>query len=203
MTSHHLRQLRDLLQFTVVSEGGPLGKLAGLLFDPADWTIRNVIVAERGNDREPIRVPVRFFRSIVDERRELCFDVAGEVLLSHGDQQIGGLSHSALIDAASVLGRSVAGCDDVAGSIDDLIVNIDVWQLRYLVVRTDAGRVLTDVEWCSSFDGDSPCLMLDLPAEAVTGAPPYKGLDELCIGYEELLYRHYTSRKHAGDGGVA
>ncbi|MGD8978043.1 MAG: hypothetical protein PVG91_10600, partial [Gammaproteobacteria bacterium] len=162
MTSHHLRQLRDLLQFTVITEGGPLGKLAGLLFDPADWKIRNVIVAERGNDREPVRVPVRFFRSIDDERRELFFDVAGEVLLSHGDHQISGPSHSPPIDAASVLGRSIAGCDDVAGSIDDLLVNIDVWQLRYLVVRTDSGRVLTDVEWCSSFDGDSRCLRLDL-----------------------------------------
>lgn len=203
MTRHHLRQLRDLLHFTVVSEGGPLGKLAGLIFDPADWTIRNVIVAERGNDREPIRVPVRFFRSIVDERRELCFDVAGEVLLSHGDHQIGGPPQSPAIDAADLPGRSVAGCDDVAGSVDDLIVNVEVWQLRYLVVRTDAGRVLTDVEWCSSFDGDSPCLVLDLPAAAVTGAPLYEGLDKLCIGYEELLYRHYTSRKNAGDGGVA
>ncbi len=203
MTSHHLRQLQDLLRFTVVSEDGPLGKLAGLVFDPADWQIRHAVVAAQGTNREPVLVPIRFFRSIADKRKELHFDIAGEVLLSPGGLRGGRLAQPPLADAANMLGWLVAGRDEPAGRIDDIVVNIDIWRLRYLVVRTDAGRVLTDAEWCSSFRGSGPCVTLDLQAAAVTGAPPYQGLDELSIGDEEVLYRHYTSRKYAGDGGVA
>ena len=203
MTSHHLRQLRDLLRFSVVSEDGPLGRLTGLVLDPADWKIRHAVVADEGADGESVMVPVRFFRSIADKRGELHFDIAGEVLLSPGGLRGGGLAQPPLVDAMNVLGRKVAGCDEAAGLIEDLIVNIDSWQLRYLVIQTVTGRVLTDVEWCASFGGEGPGVSLDLPAAAVTAAPPYHGLDELSIGDEEVLYRHYTSRKYATEANAA
>jgi hypothetical protein len=198
MISHQLRQLRDLLGYSVMSGDKPLGKLTGLAFDPADWAIRAAVVDDPVTSRDLVQIPIGLFRALADERRELCFDYAGEAVLPAG-----GPGHSVPAEAAALLGRQVAGGGQVAGSIDDLIVNIDSWQLRYLVVRTGTGRVLTDIEWCSSLGEDGQCLSLDLPAAAVTGAPPFEGLDRLCIGHEEALYRHYTSRKYAGDSEVA
>jgi hypothetical protein len=37
----------------------------------------------------------------------------------------------------------------------------------------------------------------------VATAPGYRSLDELCIGYEEALYRHYTQRGYVSNDSVA
>ncbi len=82
-------------------------------------------------------------------------------------------------------------------------MNVDVRRLRYLVIETGSRCVLTDIEWCSSFDDCKGRPIVDLPAEAITTAPPYQALEELCSGYEEALYRHYTSRAYMIESGVA
>ncbi len=202
MTSHHLRHLKDLLHRTVSSEDGALGRLAGIAFDSVAWKVDHVIVSDPQQSREPLIVPVQFFRSIDDERRQLHFDVAGKVLLSAGSYGSGNVEGLPLFDAAGLLGRTLYGRDEPAGKIHDLLVNVDSWKLRYLVVQTGAGQVLTDVEWCSALDRDGR-LTIDLPAAAVAAAPPYPGLEALSSGYEEMLYRHYTSRKYATDGSRA
>ena len=108
-----------------------------------------------------------------------------------------------IMDAAALLGRSVEGCDDVAGTVENLLVNVSAWQIRYLVIRANEQLALTDIEWCSSCGGDSGPLRIDRPAAAVASAPPYQDLSELCSGYEEALYRHYTSRAFDTQGDAA
>ena len=188
------------LQATLISVAVQIGTVSSVgAFDPADWAIRSAVVANHLTLRESIQVPIGLFRALADEREELYFDDACDAVLPAD-----GPGQTLLADAADLLGRSVAGGgDQVAGSIDDLLVNIDLWKLRYLVVSTGPGRVLTDIEWCASVGGEGQCLSIDLPAAAVTGAPPFEGLDRLCIGYEEELYRHYTSRKYVSDGELA
>ena len=202
MLSHRLRKLTDLLHFTIASEEGPLGTLAGIAFDPDAWSVEHVVAADPAEARESLIVPVRFFHAIDDKSRELRFSTDSGVLLSASGYRTGRVSGSPLFDAASLLGRTLHGCDRAVGEVQDMLVNIDSWKLRYLVVQTGGHRVLTDVEWCSSVDGGRGRVVVDLPAAAILEAPPYPGLEQLSSGHEEALYRHYTRRRYATNSGT-
>ena len=57
------------------------------------------------------------------------------------------LSGSRRFDACTLIGRTVHGRDGPAGRLGDLLINVELWVLRYLVIDTDERRVLTDIEW--------------------------------------------------------
>ncbi len=203
MIKHHLRELRDLIGCEVVHSDSAPGKLAGLVVNPDDWRIASGVVAKSATPQQAIVVPIRLFGALDDEHRTLHLDCSEAALRSAIADSADRLAKDGLVDAAALLGRPVVGCGEAAGTVDNLLVNVSAWQIRYLVIRADTQLVLIDIEWCSSCGGDSDPLRIDRPAAAVASAPPYQDLSELCSGYEEALYRHYTSRAFDTQGDAA
>ena len=197
---HHLREVRDLCSYSIVGAGQTLGSLSGLIFDPQSWDVVYFLITRNGEPGSPITVPIRLFRSLDDTNRALEVGLAEEGLRSTKRYRPEMLERARLVDSSAVIGKTI---DGLAGQIGDLLVNVDAWQLRYLVIETDSRRVLTDIEWCSSCNGGEESARIDLPAEAIATAPPYRALEEMCSGYEESLYRHYTRREYAVDSDVA
>ncbi len=203
MIKHHLRELRGLIGCKVVLGDSAPGELAGLVVNPDDWRIMSGVVAISATPQQAVVIPVRLFGALDDERRTLHLDGSEAALRSSAAYSPDRLAEDGLVDAAALLGRSVEGCDEVAGTVENLLVNVSAWQIRYLVIRANEQLALTDIEWCSSCGGDSGPLRIDRPAAAVASAPPYQDLSELCSGYEEALYRHYTSRAFDTQGDAA
>lgn len=196
MITHHLRKVTDLCAYTVVGAGDPLGMLSGLVFSPDNWHVRHFVIMGESLPRKPVVLPTQLFRAILDDSRKLEVDVSAPALRSAAEYRPAQLAGSNLFDAAGLIGRRLDGSDTSAGKVADLLVNVHVWALRYFLIDTPSGRVPVDVEWCSSLDADQDGISVDLPAQAIATAPPYQGLGEFCSGYEQALYRHYTSRSY-------
>ena len=200
---HHLREVQDICGYSIVGQGQTLGALTGLVFDPQSWDVLHFLITESGTQGKPVGVPVQLFRSLDDVNRTLEVGLTREGLRSAEHYTPDVLARKGLVGTTAVVGKIVDCSDGPAGRIGDLLVNVDVWQLRYLVIEAGSTRVLTDIEWCSSFDDCQAHPVVDLPAEAIITAPPYEALEELCSGFEEALYRHYTSRAYVIESDVA
>lgn len=194
MFSHHLRQIRDLCGYRVTGIGTGTSELSGLVFDAAEWQVRSFVVrlAMSAVD-QVVMIPRACFRNLDDAAGQLALQVRDELPEPARIFRPDALAGTARYDATDLIGRPIEGEDGRAGRVVDFLVNVEFWQLRYFVIATGKRLVLTDVEWASSLASGSDEIRLDLPADAIASAPPYEGLGELCSGYEEALYRHYTS----------
>lgn len=200
---HFLREVAELCNYRVVDSRKPLGSLAGLVFDPKGWHVKQFEISALQSPNKPVFASFQTFRSLDDERRQLEIDLGDKPLSIAAPDPSKTLSAAGLASTGSLIGQTINGRDGPAGMIVDLLVNVDIWQLRYLVIESETGRALTDIEWCVSVGAGEQPPSVDLPAEAIAMAPPYRDLHELCSGYEEALYRHYTSRTYADDDRVA
>lgn len=198
MLRHHLREVQDLCDYRVTGIGAAASKLEGIVFDAGDWRVRSFIVRQDTPAAEPILVPRSCFRAIDDVTRELALEIPDAMAQPLERFRPGSLGDSTSFDAAALIDQPIRGTDTPAGRIADMLVNVNIWQMRYFVIATGAGHVLTDIEWASSLAEGSDEVRLDLPADAVATAPQYPGLAELCSGHEGDLYRHYTRREFIG-----
>ena len=192
MIRHNLRELREISTYSVAGLGTGQASLSGLVFDAADWHLRSFVIEHNMQYPSPVEIPARFFASLDDRRRELGFRIEAEALRSAGKYRPSQPSERNQFDAVALIGRTIEGRDGTAGLISDLLLNVELWLLRYFVIEIAGRRVLTDIEWASSMTESQSGLCLDLPARAVVTAPAYEGLGELSKGDEEELYRHYT-----------
>lgn len=193
---HHLRELGSLQHYRVLDSRGVEGHLRGVVFDPRSWRVGRLVVNADHASAGQFFVPVQAVRLIDDEARRIEVELTERPPLSSQRDLAESLAEAGLGCSHDLIGQEVLGLDAAAGRIADLLVNVDVWQLRYLVIVAGTNTVLTDIEWCVSIGNHNTSPRIDLPAKAVATAPPYHGLDELCIGHEEALYRHYTQRAY-------
>lgn len=200
---HHLREVRDLCSYRIVGTSQALGTLSGLVVDPESWKVAGFLISRRSEPGDPHVIPVQSFRTIDDAQRTLEIGQPGEGLRSAQPGRPDTPASGQPVDTSAIIGRSIDGRDGPAGRIVDLLVNVNVWELRYLVIESESRRVLTDIEWCSSVNEGKKRPRVDLPAVAINTAPPYQALEELCSGYEEALYRHYTNRAYVAESDVA
>ena len=204
MVKHHLRELGDLCSYTVVASGTPLGTLSGLITDSENWAVNDFVVSVKHAPESPVLfLPAESFSAIDDEQKQIDLDISDDLVRAARQNRSTDIAGSKLLDATAIVGQRVYGFDGLAGKVTDLLVNINIGALRYFVIATATQRVLTDIEWCSSYGHGDERLSIDLPRAAIETAPPYESLDELCRGYEEALYRHYTSRAFSIKTGLA
>ncbi len=197
MIRHYLREFRALCEYDVIGVGENPGSLTGLIFDAVDWHVCSFVVRHDTAFPVPVLLETSTFSAIDDDARELRLDVDTEDPATISVFDPDGLADSSLFDAAALIGAEIDAVDGPAGRIDDLLVNVKIWQMRYFIISTDDKRILTDIEWASSLASGTRQPSVDLPRMAISTAPVYERLEELRSGHEEALYRHYTGSVHA------
>ena len=94
-----------------------------------------------------------------------------------------------------VVGYHVLAVDGEIGHVDALLVDDRTWAIRYIVVDTSrwwgTHKVLVSPQWIAEVRWADQSVSIDLSRDAIKGAPPYEGTDELNRQRETRLYEHY------------
>lgn len=114
---------------------------------------------------------------------------------SAGDDPAGGDRDEQLLSARHLIGFYAQAVDGAVGHVEDLIVDLQAWQVRYLEIDTrnwvPGRRVLVAPGWLHAIDRPNRTVALDLSRELVRSSPPYDRKAPLDRSLEENLYRHY------------
>jgi uncharacterized protein YrrD len=98
-----------------------------------------------------------------------------------------------LRSAWSTLGFAIAGPDGEVGAVEDLILDLDGWVIRYLVASTGVwlpgAQVLISPQWLSRIDWAERSVVVDLPRARLEASPTYDRGTVLDRGLEEALHR--------------
>lgn len=219
-----LQGLKALRHANIEAADGPIGTLDRVLIDIDRWAIRYLVVdagswwdqhevlvppqSVRGDgaaDRAlrlsltraqvrnapgamlrgpqlPPPVPVGF-----DDARQAASASAAVLEDVHGDL--------GLADSLDILGTHLHATDGDIGHVEDFLVDMETWSLRYLVVDTSnwwiGKQVLISPDWIDRFDWPGGKLHVGLDRASVKGAPEYDGTTPPGRETEAALFRHH------------
>jgi hypothetical protein len=90
---------------------------------------------------------------------------------------------------------AVNGMTDCIGHFENLIVDIDTWAVRYLVINTadwlSGRKVVASFDWLTDICWDDRSVSVDLTRDQMRAAPQYDPLKSLDRDYESKLYSFY------------
>lgn len=97
-----------------------------------------------------------------------------------------------------VEGYEVQAQDSACGSVQDFLIDVEAWAIRYLVVKTGAwlaGRqVLIAPAWVDRVLWSESEIYADLTCEAIREGPEYDPNERIGRDYEMVLHKHYERR---------
>lgn len=217
-----LRSLKELEQYTVSASDGELGKVVSFLVDDAQWTVPYLSVELAGPEARKVLLSTTSLRpgdlslphlSLDLTRDEIRQSPALELddpvsrhhergLAGHyGYPDTGDGSHDVhLHGVRQVRGFQVRGRDEAIGHVDDLIVDAESWQVRYLVVDTRTWwyghKVLLALAWVGSTDWLEREVQLETSRASIKGGPSWRSSDGLDRSYERRLHDHHGKRPY-------
>jgi PRC-barrel domain len=102
---------------------------------------------------------------------------------------------SHLRSASVIRAYDIRGSDDTIGHIDDLVVDDQTWQVRYLVVATSdwwlGKRVLVAPHWAQRISWEKRTVYLDLSRERIKNSPEWDPNAGVNREYEARIYDYY------------
>ncbi len=94
-----------------------------------------------------------------------------------------------------VTGHHIQANDGEIGHVNDFIIDVESWEIRYLILDTrnwwPGRRVLIAPQWIQRVSWDTMKVFVNLSREAIQGAPEYTEASLLDRDYETNLHRHY------------
>jgi PRC-barrel domain protein len=110
-----------------------------------------------------------------------------------GSQQESGDPH--LRATGEVAGYRVQAHDGEIGHVDDFVVDIHTWALRYVVVDTrnwwPGRKVLLPTAWIESVSWAEEAMKVDLSRQTIKDAPAWNPPEPITREYEARLYGYY------------
>lgn len=89
----------------------------------------------------------------------------------------------------------IEAADGDIGHIEDFLLDVEYWAVRYLILDTrnwwPGKRVLVSPQWVNSINWHTRHVLVDLDRSSIKEAPEFGGADQLSREYEERLHRHY------------
>ncbi|MBM3933445.1 MAG: PRC-barrel domain containing protein [SAR202 cluster bacterium] len=108
-----------------------------------------------------------------------------------------------LHSAMKTIGFAAKAREGDIGSIDDIIIDDELWQIRYLVVETAAWvsgkNILVWPEWADRVGWQDEAVFLDMYQEHVRNSPEYDPDAPVNREYEERLYDFHGKRRYWKD----
>jgi uncharacterized protein YrrD len=99
-----------------------------------------------------------------------------------------------LRSASETSGYHVAARDGEIGHVADFLVDVKIWNIRYLIVATrnwwPGRKVLLSPAWISSVEWAGRKVVTDLDRASIKASPPYDG-QPLTVDYDGRLHEHY------------
>jgi uncharacterized protein YrrD len=182
--------------YNVAASDAPAGEVKDIYFDDTRWAVRYLLVDTRAwlrgrevlvepqsvaaVDTELQKILLLVTQSQVDESPSL------EPKPDHG-------SH--LRSTREVIGYHINARDDTFGHVEDMLIDVQSWAIRYLLIDTrnwwPGPPVLVGVEWANEVNWSSRLLRVDMDAEQVKACPPYDPSVPISRQYEADLHQHY------------
>jgi hypothetical protein len=101
-----------------------------------------------------------------------------------------------------VLGYAIQASDGEIGHVEDFVVQVDGWALRYMIVDTrdwlPGRKVLVSPAWITDLDWVRAHVAVDLPTESIRNAPPFDPSRPPQRDYEARLHEHYRKPAYWG-----
>jgi hypothetical protein len=111
-----------------------------------------------------------------------------------------GIARSSLRSAKEVVGYRIHADDGAIGHVEDLLVEIESWDIRYAVVDTrnwlPGRKVLLSPTWIERVTWAESELRVMLSKEVIRNSPKYEPSTRVDRKYEEALFDHYGCRKY-------
>ena len=111
-----------------------------------------------------------------------------------------------LRSAKEVFEYHIQGSDGAIGHVEDLIVDDESWEIRYLVIDTRnwwfGKRVLVAPHWASRISWDERRVHVDMSRQAIKDSPEWDPTAAINREYEARLYDYYGRPAYwsSGDG---
>lgn len=94
-----------------------------------------------------------------------------------------------------LVGYHINCIGDTIGHVEDLIVDLESWIVRYLVIDTanwlPGKKVIVGYDWLTDIRWDHKSVHVDLTRKQIETAPPYSSRTSINRDYEESLYDFY------------
>lgn len=91
-----------------------------------------------------------------------------------------------------IIGYDVLGNDGVAGKVEDVIIDDQIWKLHYLVVNTGSifshKKVLLAIDWIDWFRHRKSQLKVDIPVKMIQDSPEFDPEVPMTRRKEEVYY---------------
>jgi hypothetical protein len=108
-----------------------------------------------------------------------------------------------LRSVAEIRGYHIQGRDEAIGHLDDLIIDDETWQVRYLVIDTKnwwfGKKVLVAPHWASSVSWNERKIHVDMTRDAIKNSPEWTPDAAVNRAYETRLYDYYGRPVYWGD----
>ena len=119
------------------------------------------------------------------------------------DKSYGAQWDSHLRSAREVRGYGVLSIDGQVGHLDNFLMEVETWAIRYLVVNTGgrlkkhevlfAPKLVDRVVWAEA------TVKVNASSALIEGAPEYHRGEAIDRAYEESLFAHYTTHPYWSD----
>ncbi|MBD3305791.1 hypothetical protein GF339_05355 [candidate division KSB3 bacterium] len=191
-----LWRMKSLCEYSIQATDGEIGTPDAFLFDEATWKICYVVI-EKGHRSPPQKVLVAMttLASPNQAAHQLPLHLTQlQVKQSPAldEYALSSKNGSTYRDSNEVVGFQIQGADGYVGEIEDVIVEDEFWQIRYIVVDTSnwlPGRqVLIPPDWIETITWSTEHVMVKLSRENITTCPIYNPSDPVNRAYEIRFY---------------
>lgn len=107
---------------------------------------------------------------------------------------------SHLRSTSAVKGYRIEATDGEIGQVDDFIVDLDTWSIRYLQLSWSwlpGKEILISPEWIGQIRWAESEVFVGLTREAIKSAPEYIESRSITREYEDQLHAHYGRRPYS------
>jgi len=105
-----------------------------------------------------------------------------------------------LRSSKDVMGHHIQTTDGEIGHVADMILDDELWVIRYLIIDTQnwwpGKKVLLASQWVERISWEDSKVFINLPREIIKLSPAYTDDFLLTRDYESQLYRHYNRQAY-------
>lgn len=199
-----LHKAQHLKDYTLKSRDGEIGTFKEFYCDDQHWAIR-YLVADTGNwltDRQ-VLIPPSAISAVNTQKQIIDINLTKQQIVDSpfltggksGSREFEDAWDPYLRSSQNVIGSHVQGTDGELGHVDDFLIDVETWAIRYFIIDTRKWwlekKVLISSKWIERVSWLEAKVYINLARETMKQAPEYMDLEPLTREYEANLHTRY------------